>query len=133
MFAVGEDGPQVRSLAEQPYDPAEPLQAALQSFPLLLRPGGEIGFPEEDGQQARRTVVAQDRAGRILFLVANRGAFTLHGLSLYLASSDLELDVALNLDGGPSSGMLLAGEGEEPALHLPAFALLPAVIAVYPR
>jgi uncharacterized protein YigE (DUF2233 family) len=133
MFAVMEQGPEVRSLISRPYDPAEPLVAALQSFPLLLRPGGEVGFPEEDGRQARRTVVAQDRAGRIVFLVANRGSFTLHALSLYLAASDLELDVALNLDGGPSSGLLLAGEGEEPALHLPAFALLPAVIAVFPR
>ncbi len=133
MFAVTELGPEVRSLVSSAYDPAELLLAALQSFPLLLRPGGEVGFPEEDGRQARRTVVAQDRAGRILFLVANRGSFTLHRLSLYLAASDLELDVALNLDGGPSSGLLLAGAGDEPALHLPAFALLPAVITVYPR
>lgn len=133
MFAVTAAGPEVRSLAARPYDPAEPLQAALQSFPLLVRPGGELGFPEEDGQQARRTVVAQDRAGRILFLVANRGTFTLHGLSRYLVESDLELDVALNLDGGPSSGLLLAGQGDEPRIHLPAFALLPVVIAAYPR
>jgi uncharacterized protein YigE (DUF2233 family) len=133
MFAVTEQGPEVRSLVSSPYDPAESLLAALQSFPLLLRPGGEVGFPEEDGRRARRTVVAQDRVGRILFLVANRGSFTLHGLSTYLAASDLELDVALNLDGGPSSGLILAGEGEEPALYLPAFALLPAVIAVHPR
>jgi uncharacterized protein YigE (DUF2233 family) len=133
MFAVSNAGPEVRSLASAPYDPGEPLRAALQAFPLLIRPGGEVGFPEEDGRQARRTVVAQDTAGRILFLLANRGSFTLHGLSLYLAASDLELDVALNLDGGPSSGLLLVGEGEEAALYLPAFALLPAVIAVYPR
>ncbi|MDT8304563.1 MAG: phosphodiester glycosidase family protein [Anaerolineae bacterium] len=133
MFAVGPAGPQVRSLVATPYDPAEPLQAALQSFPLLLKPGGVVGFPEEDGQQARRTVVAQDRDGRVLFLVANRGAFTLHTLSLYLAHSDLALDVALNLDGGPSSGMMLMGAGEQPVLHLPAFALLPAVITVQPR
>ena len=82
---------------------------------------------------ARRTVVAQDRAGRILFFVANRGTFTLHGLSRYLVESDLELDVALNLDGGPSSGLLLAGEGDDPRIHLAAFALLPVVIAAYPR
>lgn len=131
MFTVGPGGPQVRSLVEMPYDPAESLQAALQSFPLLLKPGGEVGFPEEDGQQARRTVVAQDGDGRILFLVANRGSFTLRELSLYLAQSDLALDVALNLDGGPSSGMLLVGEGEQPAIYVAAFALLPTVITVH--
>jgi uncharacterized protein YigE (DUF2233 family) len=133
MFAVGPAGPEVRSLVATPYDPAEPLQAGLQAFPMLVKPDGEIGFPEEDGQRARRTVVAQDREGRILFLVANRGSFTLHELSRYLAASDLEIEAALNLDGGPSSGMLLMGDEQAPILHLPAFALLPTVIAVYPR
>ncbi|MDX1689224.1 MAG: phosphodiester glycosidase family protein, partial [Candidatus Promineifilaceae bacterium] len=108
MFAVAGAGPAVRSLREAPYDPAEPLRHALQSFPLLLAPGGRVAFPREDGAQARRTVVAQDVDGRLLFLVASRGHFTLHQLSRYLAASDLGLDVALNLDGGPSSGFLLA-------------------------
>ena len=132
MFAVTDEGPVVRSLRETPYDPAEPLQAALQSFPLLLASGGRPAFPEEDGQQARRTVVAQDGNGRLLFLVASRGHFTLYQLSRYLAASDLGLDVALNLDGGPSSGLFLAPprDGERP-LHIPAFAPLPAVITVH--
>ena len=132
MFAVTEAGPTVRSLRETPYDPAEPLQAALQSFPLLLAPGGRPAVPEEDGQQARRTVVATDTAGRVLFLVAARGHFTLHQLSRYLATSDLELNVALNLDGGPSSGLLLAPpEPGDPPLHVSTFAPLPAVITVH--
>jgi len=132
MFAVTDAGPTVRSLRETPYDPDEALRAALQSFPLLLAPGGRPAFPEEDGQQARRAVVAQDGAGRLLFLVASRGHFTLHQLSRYLAASDLDLDVALNLDGGPSSGLYLAptSDGDRP-LHVPAFAPLPAVITVH--
>lgn len=132
MFVVAESGPAVRSLREIPYDPAEPLRAALQSFPLLLAPGGRPAFLEEDGQQARRTVVAQDENGRLLFLVAGRSHFTLHQLSHYLAVSDLELDVALNLDGGPSSGLFLApaAAGDSP-LHIPAFSPLPAVITVH--
>ncbi|MDX1686847.1 MAG: phosphodiester glycosidase family protein, partial [Candidatus Promineifilaceae bacterium] len=132
MFAVTDAGPAVRSLREAPYDPAEPLRDALQSFPLLLAPGGRVAFPREDGAQARRTVVAQDVDDRLLFLVASRGHFTLHQLSRYLAASDLGLDVALNLDGGPSSGFLLASAtADEPLLHVPAFTLLPAVITVH--
>lgn len=132
MFAVTEDGPVVRSLRETPYDPAEPLRAALQSFPLLLAPGGRPAFPEEDGQQARRTVVAQDESGRLLFLVANRGHFTLHRLSRFMESSDLDVDVALNLDGGPSSGLFVAptAAGDAP-LHIPSYSPLPAVITVH--
>lgn len=131
MLAVTASGPELRWLEQRPYNPEEPLVAGLQSFPLLVKPGGELGFPErnEDGRRARRTVIAQDRQGRLLFLVATKGYFTLHQLSLYLVNSDLDLDIALNLDGGPSSGLLMA----EPAETVPAFSTLPIVITVQPR
>lgn len=131
MLAVTEEGPELRWLARQPYDPAEPLRAALQCFPILIKPGGELGFgaENEDNQAARRTVVARDRQGRFLFIVAQVGFFSLHQFSAYLAGSDLELDMALNLDGGPSSGLLLADPREE----APAFIPLPVVIAVSRR
>jgi uncharacterized protein YigE (DUF2233 family) len=131
MLAVTTEGPELRWLEQTPYDPQEPLLAGLQSFPLLVKPGGELGFPaeHEDNRRARRTVIGQDRAGRLLFLVADRGYFSLHQLSLYLVNSDLDLDIALNLDGGPSSGLLLA----EPAEGIPAFSVLPVVITVKPR
>jgi hypothetical protein len=127
MFTVTSAGPDLRWLEKQPYTPNEPLLSALQSFPLLVKPGGVLGFPEqyEDNQAARRTVIARDRSGRFLFLVARQGYFTLHGLSQYLIDSDLDLDIALNLDGGPSSGLLLAG----PAEQVPSFTALPVVIA----
>ncbi|MFN2297592.1 MAG: phosphodiester glycosidase family protein [Anaerolineales bacterium] len=126
MFAVGEGGPELRRLSERPYDPREPLRAALQSFPILIRPGGSAGFPEsaDDGIAARRTVIGQDRQGRILFLLADRGHFTLRALSLFLESSGLGLDIAMNLDGGPSSGMLI----RQPLEILPARYILPIVI-----
>lgn len=129
MLAVTPAGISLRWLPEQPYDPAEPLLAAIQSFPILVRPGGQLGFPDEDNQPSRRTAVAQDLSGRILFLLSLNGQFTLHGLSQYLIESDLQLDVALNLDGGTSSGLLLA----DPPKQFPALAFLPAVITVHPR
>lgn len=129
MFAVTETGPQVRWLVDQPYDGEEPLIAALQAFPMLLTSGGVPGVAQDDGQRARRSVVAQDGEGRVYFLVANQGYFTLFGLSRYLAQSDMGLLRALNLDGGASSGMLLA----EPEIVVPALSLLPTVIVVYER
>ncbi|MDX1524489.1 MAG: hypothetical protein R3264_22860, partial [Anaerolineae bacterium] len=48
MLAISEAGPSVRWLREHPYTPDEPLAAALQSFPLLVRPGGILGFPAEN-------------------------------------------------------------------------------------
>lgn len=131
MFAVGANGPELRWLAKTPYDPAEPLQSALQSFPLLVKPGGELGFPAsaEDSQPARRTAVARDREGRFLFILAPLGYFTLHQFSAWLAGSDLELDLALNLDGGPSTGLFLAA----PPDQILSYTSLPEVITVRSR
>lgn len=131
MLAISDLGAELRWLAQEPYNPSELLQAALQSFPLLVKPGGELGFAEEfeDNVKARRTVIGQDRDGNLLFIVAPRGHFTLHQLSLYLTESDFNLNIALNLDGGPSTGILIA----DPHEIISSQVLLPFVILVYAR
>lgn len=131
MLAIDESGAELRWLANQPYDPDEPLQAAMQSFPILVKPGGELGFSAEyeDNIQARRTVIGQDKEGNILFIVASKGIFTLHQISAYLTESDLGLDIAVNLDGGPSSGIFV----DDPREGIPAQTSLPFVILVYSR
>ncbi len=134
MFAVLPGGRvQVRWLGTQPYDPGEMLLEAIQSFPVLVKPGGVLGFPPDadDGRPARRTVVAQDRAGRVLFLVAPRGYLTLSGLARWLVESDLELEVALNLDGGQSTGLYLSVG--EPRVRVDSLVPVPSVIAVERR
>jgi hypothetical protein len=65
----------------------------------------------------------------VLFIVASSGSFTLHRLSAYLVASDLDLYIAVNLDGGPSSGVLLASPMEQ----VPALVPLPVVITVLDR
>lgn len=130
MLAVGSDGTaSVRWLRTEPYDPLEPLLQAVQSFPVLVKPGGVMGFPADadGGQASRRTVIAQDRSGCILILIAPRGYFSLHELALWLATSDLEIDVALNLDGGTSAGLWLAGI---PAAQINSLVEVPAVITI---
>lgn len=128
MLAVGQDGVRVRWLRDQPYSPDEPLTAAVQSFPLLIKPGGTLGFPQEDGFPARRTVIAQDRAGRIVIVVCPGGTLTLYRLALLLMQSDLDLDIALNLDGGTSSGLVLSA-GQE-SIAIPSYTAVPAVITI---
>lgn len=131
MLAINQDRAELRWLAQKPYDAYEPLQAALQSFPMLVEPGGQLGFgaERENYTNARRTVIAQDREGRILFIVAPLGYFTLHQLSVYLTGSDLDLDIAVNLDGGGSTGILVANPREV----IPPTRPLPFVILVYAR
>lgn len=132
MFAVTEAGPEVRWLGERPYDPAEPLLAALQAFPMLVRPGGVAGVVEPDASAARRTWIGQDGQGRVLVGVAPSGGLTLAALSAWLTASDLDLDRALNLDGGGSTGLVLvAADGASESV--PAFDVLPTVILAYPR
>jgi hypothetical protein len=131
MLAIHQDQAELRWLVQKPYDSQEPLQAALQSFPILVQPGGRLGFgPEnEDNAKARRTVIGQDKNGRILLIVAPEGYFSLHELSAYLTQSDLDLDIAVNLDGGGSTGILVANPRE----IIPSKVLLPFVILVYAR
>ena len=131
MLAIAQDKADLRWLDQQPYDPNEQLQAALQSFPMLVEPGGRLGFgPERESQaRARRTVIAQDREGRILFILTPKGYFTLHQLSAYLTESDLDLDIAINLDGGGSTGILVANPRELISPTRP----IPFVILVHAR
>jgi hypothetical protein len=131
MLAIRPSGAELRWLVEKPYNPYERLEAALQSFPILVKPGGELGFgaERENHVSARRTVIAQDKDSRILVMVAPQGYFTLHQLSVYLTESDLNLDIAINLDGGGSTGILVANPRELISSDRP----IPFVILVYPR
>jgi uncharacterized protein YigE (DUF2233 family) len=131
MVAVGPEGIDVRSLEERPYDPAEPLTAAVQSFPMLVNSGGVLGYPDEDGIPSRRTVIGMDRGGRILLILCPNGTFTLHTLALELLQSDLELDVALNLDGATSAGLWTDSEALQ--VRIPSLVAVPAVLLIDPR
>ena len=79
---------------------------SIESFPMLLLPGGIVN-PDipNDARTARRTAVAVDRSGDLLFIATRSSSFTLHGMAVWLANSDLDIDTALNFDGGSSSGI----------------------------
>jgi hypothetical protein len=129
MLAVDAFGQiSVRWLRAWPYRADEGLLQAVQSFPVLVKPGGVMGFPPDadQGQRSRRTVVGQDTTGRILFLVGPMPRFSLHELAVWLTESDLALDIALNLDGGYSTGLWIRGHDEQ----IDSVETLPAVIVV---
>ena len=86
--------------------PGLQIVESVESFPMLLLPGGLLN-PDipNDARTARRTVVAVDRSGNLLFIVTRSSSFTLYGLATWLANSDLDLDTALNFDGGSSAGL----------------------------
>lgn len=132
MFQVTGGRARVRALALEPYFPGEPLDQAVQAFPMLLNPGGAPAYPDDpDDRLSRRTVVGQDRAGRLVFVAVPAGGLTLYESSQWLAGADFDLDVALNLDGGGSTALYLkAGDFLK---WVPSVDPLPVVIAAYLR
>lgn len=127
MLAVHQDGTvELRPLRDIPYDPAESLAHAIQSSPMLVFPGGIPADLQEDGQRARRSVVAIDQHGYLLFIAGPTSGLTLLELATWLANSDLEIDRALNLDGGSSTGLFLASGSLNEAID--SFSPLPIVI-----
>src|SRR6185436_7036784 len=112
---VGQDGGvSLRALSDQPYDPAEPLAQAMQSFPMLVFPGSASAEINDNGARARRSAVAMDRAGHLLLIASPTSEFTLRDFAIWLSHSDLEIDRALNLDGGSSTGLFVgAGDARE--------------------
>ena len=116
---------EVRSLVERPYASTETFDFALQAFPMLVL-NGEPAYQNPDFDTARRTVIGVDGDGRVLLILASWGSFTLAEFSSYLASADFGLVNALNLDGGTSTGLILA----DPAESVPAFVAVPSVITI---
>ena len=128
MFQVQNGIARVRSLVREPYY-GEPLEQAVQAFPMLVIDGmAAYGNPRGD-RVARRTVAGQDAYGRIVLLVTPVFGMTLVELSAYLPTTDLGLVSAVNLDGGGSSMMYAGGN----AYNVVSFDAVPAVLAVYPR
>ena len=130
MFQITGGLPRVRSLIAEPYN-GEPLEQAVQAFPMLVVDGQASYNNLSDTDVSRRTVVAQDSSGRILLMSTSLLGLTLAELSTFLASSDMGIVHALNLDGGGSS-LLYVGTGNPPT-QITSFDAVPVVLAVYPR
>ncbi len=121
----------LRSLRQQPYNPnSEQLVQATQSSPVLMSGGKRTQF-NADASQTRRSIVAMDKQGRLLFIVSPNQIFSLDELADQLVSSDLSIEVALNLDGGSSTGLYV--NGGSPHVSIDSLAKLPLVIIVKAR
>ncbi len=129
MLSVNSNGHiALRSLSQQPYDPSnEQLRQATQSSPMLVSGGKATQF-NANAAGSRRSVVAMDTQGRLLFMASPGTAFSLGELEDLLVSSDLSIDRALNLDGGASTGLYVNAGKQQVAID--AFTNLPIVIIV---
>lgn len=132
LFAVLDDKVAMYALGRSSYTPnGMRFDQAIESYPLLLLPGRQPTYPTETNETARRTLIGIDDQGYVIILVCAQPLFTLHNLSGWLAESDLNLDTALNLDGGRSTGIAVSLPGRRKEIS--AYVDLPIVLAIYTK
>ncbi len=78
---------------------------ALQSFPWIFLEG-KRAFLQETGNYARRTFLATDTAGTWYVGIVPQETVTLYQLGLLLEALPIAFERVLNLDGGPSTGVM---------------------------
>ncbi|GAB4474106.1 MAG: phosphodiester glycosidase family protein [Anaerolineae bacterium] len=131
IFAVVDDEVAIYAAGRSTYSPrGMRFDQAIESYPMLLLPGQIPAFPEDTGVRTRRTVIGIDQQGLVIVLLIDQPIFSLYELALWLSTSDLALDTALNLDGGRSSGLAVSLPGERTII--PAYVPLPIVMLAYP-
>lgn len=99
---------------------------ALQAGPFLVDPGAKFGMRSRDRHAHRRTVIVRTAADELKLLVTSPVTlYDLAGLLLDRPALGFAAERALNLDGGPSTGLYgetaggrLADEPRWPARNL---------------
>ncbi len=130
MLSVNAQGETtLRALSQQPYNPnSDQLLQATQSAPMLILPGGKRAQFDADAASSRRSIVAMDRQGHLLFISSPDMAFSLDEFADLLVSSDLSINDALNLDGGSSTGLYVNAGTQHVAID--SYVPLPIVVIV---
>lgn len=106
VLALADSGVYLGPFAGLGFEP----RLAIQSFPLIVEPEGRPGIRRDDGRRAARTVACLV-GSRLHFIViaAARGdgptLFESVGLMREAPPRGFGCRVALNLDGGPSTGV----------------------------
>lgn len=130
-FLVRDGQPQIRANLREPYQ-GEPLEQAVQAFPMLVLDGLAAFTDNIQDRSTRRTIIAQDSSGRIILLATPVLGLTLRDLSAYLPTTDMNIVTAFNLDGGRSTMMVVRANGSAETI-VTLIDEVPAVLAVYPR
>ncbi len=116
-------------LVDDPQPQPQDTDQVLLSFPTLV--ANSKASVENDSQKyARRTALATAADGTTYAIVTQNGAVSLREFSDWLSQQPEKFRVAVNLDGGPSTGMsygFASSTFEEPS------APIPNVVVAYPQ
>ncbi len=104
------------------------VASGAQSYPFLVR-DGVAGVEEDSGLVARRTFIGQDVDGMIYVGAVTQSQVSLFGLGKALVGTGIKWQSVLNLDGGPSTGLVARfGDWLETQDSLVS---VPSVIVIY--
>ena len=96
----------LRDLSTQPIQKSEHFEYAVQSYPWLIR-AGQAALHEDSGKMSRRTAIGLDDQYNVYVIVANNYDISLYQLMNELLRSGIAFRDVLNLDGGPSTGLMV--------------------------
>ena len=106
MLLISAGFPQLRYLPVSGFDyEKEKIDFGVQSFPVLIKPEGLANLSEDDGKLSRRTVIAQGSDNNIYLIYTHNFNISLFQLMNYLLNSEIKFKIAVNLDGGSSTGL----------------------------
>lgn len=133
FFQVVNAVPRVRSLFVQPFVSNERFDQLIESYPMMMV-GGQTApayNPDIDQTPDFRTLIGQDRYGRVVIMATRATRVTMSDLTLFLRYSGLELVNVMYLNGGAATNMYLAVNN--PVNFTPGTGAFPVAIAVYRR
>lgn len=117
IFAIKNDGTALLLKQETRINKGNYYSFAIQNGPLLIDENGSIQINSDTGKLANRTAIGIDKDGNIVLIILklsllNPGnTISLYEFAQLLKNNDalrpLFLHSVLNLDGGPSTGMIL--------------------------
>lgn len=123
---VLDDQPRIVDTKKTAFD-LQRAKNAIQSYPLLIR-DGKPALVEDSGLKARRTFIGTDTDDNVYLGVVPGETMTLFALSRALAAQDVKWQSVLNLDGGPSTGLIVhSGSYTD---QYPSVAPVPNIIVV---
>ncbi len=127
-FFIGDATPriiEVKSEAE-----LKNMKSILQSYPLLVQDGQAV-VQTDSGKLARRSFVGFDLSKNLYLGIVDGGGISLYELSQYLQRTGVSWTSALNLDGGPSTGLSINVKDLQEVTD--SWTLIPNVIIVKKR
>jgi len=105
----------------------EEVEFSLQSFPVLIDQGQSF-IAKNTGPRARRSAIGIDYDGFTYLVVADRSHFTLFEFMQQIGALGIAFESVLNLDGGPSTGVIVQNKKQENILQIDSRSGVPNII-----